>query len=83
MSLVLWAAVLFVSAMQRRLLLLAFSVAGLGADGLNLVVFIKGQAAAQREAAQIARSAIFDDSIKFAIITDEKGDEQHSGDAVE
>jgi hypothetical protein len=84
-SLVLWAAVLFVSAMERRLLLLAFSVVGFGAEGINLVIFIKGHAAAQREAAQIARSAIFDDSIKFAIITDEKADggEHQSDGAVE
>jgi hypothetical protein len=70
-ALLLWVASMVVFLFTGRPMLLVFSILGFATDALNLWGFLKGSSRAQKESAQIARSAMLDDSVRFAIITDE------------
>lgn len=79
---ILWMVAFFVSLVKGMWLLVAFALAGIVTEGINMAMFMRGQAAAQREAATIARTGMLDNSIKFAMAEDDDEDEASREDDV-
>lgn len=70
-SIILWGIAFFAAFLQKRLSLVLLTIIGLLTQIANMTMFMKGQRAAQMEAANIARTAILDGSIQFALVEDD------------
>lgn len=71
-SIILWGIAFFADLMQKRWSLLLLASIGLLTQICNMTMFMKGQSAAQREAANIARTGILDGSVQFALVEEEQ-----------
>jgi hypothetical protein len=72
-------ATFFASTATERLSLDIFSIIGLAVESAHCHIFIRGRGTANVEAAQTARTAILDDSIRFAIVKEDKADSDDGG----
>jgi hypothetical protein len=78
-SLCLWVAAFFASIAKGRISLHIFSIVGLAVEWLHCQIFVRGRRTVDTDAAHAQRAEILDDSIRFAIIKEHKGDSDDGG----
>jgi len=70
-ALILWTLAVLIGLVHAAWLQIFLAGAGLAAQLMNMLMFLRAQGAAQRAAATIARSAIADTAIRFAMVQEE------------